>query len=51
MLVAGGARAEARALLEAHVDDDSRVALELAGMLLQGGDLAGAGQIASTRIT
>jgi glycosyltransferase involved in cell wall biosynthesis/predicted Zn-dependent protease len=51
MLVAGGARAQARALLEAHVDDDSRVALELAGMLLQGGDLAGAGQIASTRIT
>lgn len=51
MLASGGARAEARALLEGHLTADSRIALELASMLLADGDIAGAGRIAATRLT
>jgi len=46
MLWAAGARAESRAVLEDHAAVDRRVALELASVLLQGGDIAGAGRVA-----
>ena len=49
-LIEAGAKNEARGLLEEHVEKDERIALELAGLLLQSGDLAGAGQIASARL-
>jgi tetratricopeptide (TPR) repeat protein len=51
MLASGGARSAARALLEERVDADPRVALELASMLLQDGDVAGAGRVAAARLT
>jgi tetratricopeptide (TPR) repeat protein len=50
-LSGGGARALARELLDAHVSADVRVALELAGMLLQDGDVAGAGRVAAASLT
>lgn len=50
MLVNGGARAEGRKLLEANVGIDQRIALELAGMLLQDGDIAGAGRVAAASL-
>lgn len=45
-----GARAEARAILEKHVDLDRSIALELANVMLQDGDVAGAGRIASASL-
>jgi tetratricopeptide (TPR) repeat protein len=51
MLAAAGASAEAIALLEEHVAVDARVALELAGLLLQSGDIAGAGRVAAAALT
>jgi tetratricopeptide (TPR) repeat protein len=51
MLIAGGARPQARELLEAHVAIDARIALELAGLLLQDGDVAGAGRVAAASLT
>jgi glycosyltransferase involved in cell wall biosynthesis len=51
MLVAGGARPQARQLLEAHVGAGARIAVELAGMLLQDGDIAGAGRVAAASLT
>jgi glycosyltransferase involved in cell wall biosynthesis len=51
MLASGGARVEARALLEEHVGNDPRIAMELASMLLADGDIAGAGRIAAARLT
>jgi tetratricopeptide (TPR) repeat protein len=45
--LAAGREAEARATLETAASDDRRVALELAGMLLRSGDVAGAGRVAS----
>jgi glycosyltransferase involved in cell wall biosynthesis/Tfp pilus assembly protein PilF len=50
ILVQGGARDEARALLEAHVDVDRSVSLELASMYLQDGDLAAAGRVAENAL-
>ncbi len=50
MLTEGGARPQARELLEARVGTDARVALELAGMLLQDGDIAGAGRVAAASL-
>jgi tetratricopeptide (TPR) repeat protein len=46
MLAGTAARASGRVILERHLDLDRRVALELAGMLMQDGDLAGAGRVA-----
>jgi tetratricopeptide (TPR) repeat protein len=46
-----GARAECRAILEKHVAVGSSIALELASMMLQDGDVAGAGRIASASLT
>jgi glycosyltransferase involved in cell wall biosynthesis len=51
MLAGGGGRAEARALLEEHVAEDGRISLELASLLLQDGDVAGAGRVAAARLT
>lgn len=50
MLINGGARAQGRELLETHVGQDERIALELAGLLLQDGDIAGAGRIAAASL-
>ena len=49
-LVAGGARAEARTLLEARFEKDQKLALELASLLLQDGDYAGAGRVATAAL-
>ena len=49
-LIAAGARTDARALLEEHVAADSRIAVELAGMLMADGDLAGASRIAAASL-
>jgi tetratricopeptide (TPR) repeat protein len=51
MLSGGGARPQARQLLEGHIGSDARIALELAGMLLQDGDVAGAGRVAAASLT
>jgi tetratricopeptide (TPR) repeat protein len=51
MLLAGQARGEARALLEEHIALDRRIALELASVLLQDGDIAAAGRIAAGSLT
>jgi tetratricopeptide (TPR) repeat protein len=51
MLAGGGASTQAISLLEEHVAVDSRVALELAGLLLQSGDIAGAGRVAAAALT
>jgi glycosyltransferase involved in cell wall biosynthesis len=51
MLASGGARAQARELLEEHVGDGAEIAMELASMLLADGDIAGAGRIAAARLT
>jgi hypothetical protein len=51
LLLAGQARSDARALLEEYVHVDRRVALELASVMLQDGDLAAAGRIASGSLT
>ncbi len=51
VLSGSGARALARELLEAHAGADARIALELAGMLLQDGDVAGAGRVAAASLT
>jgi thioredoxin-like negative regulator of GroEL len=50
VLAGGGARGEARDLLESHMVGDQRIALELAGMLLQDGDLQAAGRIAAQAV-
>ena len=50
-LVGGGARAEARTLLEARFETDQKIALELAALLLQDGDIAGAGRVATAALT
>jgi glycosyltransferase involved in cell wall biosynthesis len=50
-LVGGGARAEARTLLEAHLKTGQQIALELASLLLQDGDIAGAGRVAAAALT
>jgi tetratricopeptide (TPR) repeat protein len=47
LLLGDGRDAEARAVLETGNIDDRRVALELAGMLLKAGDIAGAGRVAA----
>ena len=49
-LVGGGARAEARTLLEARYESDQQIALELAQLLLQDGDIAGAGRVATATL-
>jgi len=49
-LVGGGARVEARTLLQAHVATDPQIALELAALLLQDGDIAGAGRVATAAL-
>ena len=49
-LAAAGARTEARALLEERAGIDERIALELASLMLQDGDLAGAGRIAAASL-
>jgi predicted Zn-dependent protease len=49
-LVGGGARSEARTLLQAHVDTDPMIALELATLLLQDGDIEGAGRVATAAL-
>jgi tetratricopeptide (TPR) repeat protein len=51
LLLAGQARSDARALLEEYVNVDRRVVLELASVMLQDGDLAAAGRIASGSLT
>jgi tetratricopeptide (TPR) repeat protein len=51
MLVAAGASSEARTLLEEHAGAGRQVALELASLLLQDGDIAGAGRVASGSLT
>jgi tetratricopeptide (TPR) repeat protein len=50
LLAEGGASPEACTLLQAHVDTDQQVALELAGMLLKSGDIAGAGRVAAAAL-
>ncbi len=50
-LIGGGARAEARTLLEARFETDQKIALELAALLLQDGDIAGAGRVAAAALT
>src|SRR5207249_4711755 len=47
LLVAAGREGEAVATLEPAIAGNPRIALELAGMLLRAGDLAGAGRIAT----
>jgi tetratricopeptide (TPR) repeat protein len=47
LLVTAGREGEAVATLEPAVSLDPRIALELAGMLLRAGDLAGAGRVAT----
>jgi Tfp pilus assembly protein PilF len=49
-LAGGGARSEARTLLESRVDQDPLIALELASLLLQDGDVAGAGRVAAAAL-
>jgi tetratricopeptide (TPR) repeat protein len=49
-LVGGGARSEARTLLESRVEKDPLIALELASLLLQDGDIAGAGRVAAAAL-
>jgi glycosyltransferase involved in cell wall biosynthesis len=49
-LVEGGARKEALLLLEHHAEINERVALEFAKMLLQDGDIAGAGRVATASL-
>jgi tetratricopeptide (TPR) repeat protein len=49
-LAGGGATAEACTLLEAYTESDPQIALELAGMLLKSGDLAGAGRVAAASL-
>ncbi|HEV8021680.1 MAG TPA: glycosyltransferase [Candidatus Lustribacter sp.] len=49
-LIGGGARAEARTLLEAHLETDQQIALELTQLLLQDGDIAGAGRVATAAL-
>jgi tetratricopeptide (TPR) repeat protein len=46
ILAAGAARDEARSLLKEFADDDQRIALELAKLLLEEGDLQAAGAVA-----
>jgi tetratricopeptide (TPR) repeat protein len=41
---------EAMKLLEDHLGRDSRIALELAGLMMQSGDVAGAGRIAAAAL-
>jgi tetratricopeptide (TPR) repeat protein len=50
MLLAAGARTEGKALLERHAGVGRSVALELAGLMMQDGDLAGAGRIAEAAL-
>jgi tetratricopeptide (TPR) repeat protein len=50
ILLTAGARAQARTLLEEHLGVDQRVALELAGILLQDGDFAGAARVATVSL-
>ena len=47
LLVATGREGEAAAMLEKAAGGSPRIALELAGMLLRAGDLAGAGRVAT----
>jgi tetratricopeptide (TPR) repeat protein len=47
LLAGEGRDADARAVLETGNLDDRRVALELAGMMLKAGDIAGAGRVAA----
>jgi len=49
-LVGGGARSEARTLLQTRVDADPMIALELATILLQDGDIEGAGRVATAAL-
>jgi tetratricopeptide (TPR) repeat protein len=49
-LVEGGVRKEALSLLEHHAALDERIALEFAKMLLQDGDIAGAGRVATASL-
>jgi tetratricopeptide (TPR) repeat protein len=49
-LAGSGANTEACTLLQAHVDTDQQIALELAGLLLKSGDIAGAGRVAAAAL-
>jgi tetratricopeptide (TPR) repeat protein len=50
VLLGGGARGEAKELLETHVGAGRTVALELAGLMMQDGDIVGAGRIAEAAL-
>jgi tetratricopeptide (TPR) repeat protein len=49
-LVGGGARTEARSLLQTRFEADPLIALELATLLLQDGDIEGAGRVATAAL-
>jgi thioredoxin-like negative regulator of GroEL len=51
MLWEAGARSDAMEILEAHAEVDRRVALELARMMLQDSNIAGAGRVAAATLT
>jgi tetratricopeptide (TPR) repeat protein len=50
-LLQSGARAAGRAVLETYIGVDPSIALELATVLMQDGDVAGAGRVAAASLT